>query len=201
MVKVNNKGQNNRIKVSENLNLTGNFTINIEGNDNYLMIGDGTTLGNGLIEIRNHKSSIEIGDNCLLNGHFRCRANHTHLVMGAQTTMMWVQITLHERGTIRIGEDCMFSGDIRMDVSDMHSILDAQSMKRINPPEDINIEDHVWVGQGAHILKGTQIGSHAIIGAKALITKDVPANSIAAGIPAKIIKTGITWDRQRLPFD
>lgn len=198
---INNLGSNNHIDISESASITGNFQINIEGDNNSLVIGEGSKLGNGLIEIRNNHSAIRIGDYCSLNGQFRCRANHTNLLIGSKTTTMWVQITLHEKGKINIGEDCMFSGDVRMDVSDMHSILDVETLQRINPPENISFADHVWIGQGVHVLKGVSIGAHAILAAKALITKDVPAHSIVAGIPATVIKTGITWDRQRLPFE
>jgi len=175
------------------------MTFNNYGESNSIV--EGTKLGNGLLEIRNNNSRIEIGDYCSLNGQFRCRANNTNLIIGSRTTTMWVQITLHEQGDIVIGEDCMFSGDVRMDVSDMHSILDMETLKRINPPENISFGDHVWIGQGVHILKGVSIGEHSILAAKALITKDVPKNSIVAGIPATVIKTGVTWDMQRLPFD
>lgn len=194
MIKVEDLGKNNQLDISAFAGITGNFKIVIQGNNNVLKIGAATTLKNGIIEMRNHNSNIEIGEACVLSGEFR-------LFIGSETTMQSVKITLHEAGVISIGEDCMFSGDIRMDVSDMHSILDIATMKRINPPEDIKIGDHVWVGQGVYILKGVTIASHSIIGAKALVTKDIPAHSIAVGIPAKVIKTGVTWDRQRLPFD
>ena len=173
----------------------------IQGSNNLLSIGSNTTLGNGMIEIRNNSSAIEIGESCLINGWLRCRADETKINIGRKTTMMWVQITLHEKGVINIGEDCMFSGDIRMDVSDMHSIIDIKSGKRINPPGDIHIEDHVWVGQGVHILKGHTIGHDSILGAKALITSSIPSNSIAVGVPAKVVKSGVTWDRERLPVE
>lgn len=50
------------------------------------------------------------------------------------------------------------------------------------------IEDGVWVGAGARILKGVRVGHGAIIGANAVVTKDVPPNAIVGGVPAKIIK-------------
>lgn len=109
-------------------------------------------------------------------------------------------ITLHEAGSIVIGRDCMLSGDVRMDVSDMHSILDAATKQRINPPEDICIDDHVWIGQGVHILKGTTIGANSILGAKAVVCSAIPSGVIAVGVPAKVVKEGITWDRRRLPI-
>ena len=52
----------------------------------------------------------------------------------------------------------------------------------------IRIGSDVWVGRGACILPGVTIGDGAIIGANSIVTKDVPANCISAGIPAKVIR-------------
>ena len=55
-------------------------------------------------------------------------------------------------------------------------------------PKPIKIGDNVWIGSNASILAGVTIGDGAIIGANAVVTKDVPENTIAAGVPAKIIR-------------
>ena len=55
----------------------------------------------------------------------------------------------------------------------------------------IIIGNNVWIGTEARICKGVTIGDNAIIAANAVVTKDVPANAIAAGNPAKIVKTDI----------
>ncbi len=55
-------------------------------------------------------------------------------------------------------------------------------------PKPIKIGDNVWIGSNATILQGVTIGNGAIIGAHAVVTKDVPENTIVAGIPAKIIR-------------
>lgn len=55
----------------------------------------------------------------------------------------------------------------------------------------IVIGENVWIGEYVRINKGVTIGDNAIIAANSVVTKDVPANSIAAGNPAKIVKTDI----------
>ena len=58
----------------------------------------------------------------------------------------------------------------------------------------IHIGNHVWVGVRAIILKGVTIGDGAIIAAGSVVTRDVPANTLVGGVPAKIIKDNISWE-------
>lgn len=60
-------------------------------------------------------------------------------------------------------------------------------------PKPIKIGDNVWIGSNATVLQGVTIGDGAIIGANAVVTHDVPPNTIAAGVPAKIIKEIKEW--------
>ena len=53
------------------------------------------------------------------------------------------------------------------------------------------IKENVWIGENARICKGVTIGKNAIVAANSIVTKDVPDNSIAAGNPARIVKTDI----------
>ncbi len=55
-------------------------------------------------------------------------------------------------------------------------------------PKPIKIGNNVWIGSNATILQSVTIGDGAIIGANAVVTKDIPENTIAAGVPAKIIR-------------
>ena len=57
-----------------------------------------------------------------------------------------------------------------------------------NIPSAIHIGKKVWIGSHATILPGVTIGDNAIVAAGAVVTKDVPANTVVGGVPAKIIK-------------
>ena len=54
---------------------------------------------------------------------------------------------------------------------------------------EIRIDDDVWIGANAVITAGVHIGSHSVVAAGAVVTKDVPEYSVVAGVPAKVIKT------------
>ncbi|MCR5364516.1 MAG: acyltransferase [Prevotella sp.] len=68
----------------------------------------------------------------------------------------------------------------------------ADSTKRIDQQgvstSPVVIDNDVWIGANAVILPGVHIGTHSVIAAGAVVTKDVPPYSLAAGVPAKIIK-------------
>ena len=57
-----------------------------------------------------------------------------------------------------------------------------------NEYKDVTIGNNVWIGSGAIILGGITIGDNSIIGAGAVVNKDIPEDSIAVGVPAKVIK-------------
>ena len=98
-----------------------------------------------------------------------------------------VQITCG--GLIEIGEGTSIARDVVIWNNDAHEIVETKSSK-VAP---IIIGKHVWICQGAKILKGVTVGDGAVIAAGAIVTKDVPANTLVAGIPAKVIKNNIHW--------
>lgn len=90
---------------------------------------------------------------------------------------------------ITIGERVAISHDVTIMDSDAHCV-DYENYEMSKP---VHIKDNVWIGTRATILKGVTIGEGAIIAAGAVVTKDVPQNSMVAGIPAKVIKENVSW--------
>ncbi len=107
-----------------------------------------------------HKTKIIIGNNCGFSG----------TVIGA-----FIEV--------RIGHNVRCGANTLITDSDWH-IDDHRS----GIPKTVHIQDNVWLGEGVKVLKGVTIGENSIIGAGSIVTKNIPANAIAAGNPCKVIK-------------
>lgn len=104
---------------------------------------------------------------------------------GSLTINRGTEILAHEE--IRIGSGSMLSWDILIMDSNVHTIVGAQNHKAII------IHEHVWIGCRATILKGVELATGSVVSASAVVVKSVPAKSIVAGNPAKIVKENICW--------
>lgn len=198
-IQVVNNGRNNHIRLGSDLYNKSNGMIVIDGDYNSVEIAPPQAI-TGDIEIHvSGGASLTIAPNCILGHLFVFAVSEAHLRLGHTTRLNGrVQFLLHEPAAITVGDRCLFGGDVDVTVSDMHSIVSAETGIRVNPAEDIVIGDDVWVGQRATILKGAKIGAGAIIGASAVVTGYVPANCVAAGNPARIVREGVTWREELL---
>lgn len=95
-------------------------------------------------------------------------------------------VLLNARDKINIGNYVHISPYVIINTGGLDYTKKMAERKHITKP--VNIEDGVWIGAGAIINPGVNVGKNSVIAAGAVVTKDVPANVIVAGIPAKIIK-------------
>jgi acetyltransferase-like isoleucine patch superfamily enzyme len=190
------RGLSNQVEIDESAKVQ--LPIRIEGDYNRLVIGKNVRLTGISLDIFGSHCSVVFHDHAMMHGHLRCKHDHAHVSYGRKTTAMNIKIHLHEAGSITIGEDCMISGNVSMNVSDVHSIMDRATGKRINMAKDIVIGDHVWLAQDVIVAKGCQIGSGSIVGAKSFVRGMIPENVLVAGVPARLIRENVEWDRARL---
>jgi acetyltransferase-like isoleucine patch superfamily enzyme len=87
---------------------------------------------------------------------------------------------------IRIGERCLIGAGTVIYDSDFHT-LDPVRRREPSKAVPVTIEDNVWIGRGATILKGVRISRDAVIGARCVVTKDVAAGQIVAGNPMRAV--------------
>ena len=111
--------------------------------------------------------------------------------IGENSSIMSRKVPLYAK-LIKIGNNVRIASDVTFVTHDVSHV-----MLNDNPDLDgeefkekigcIKINDNVFVGAGTTILYGVEIGSNVIIGAGSLVNKDIPSNSVAAGVPAKVI--------------
>lgn len=172
-VKFNIRGRSNTVVFERGVRIK-NTHIGIYGNNNTLIIMK-------YARIHNSEFVLDKGDCIICIG----------MESSAEKALF---AAVEQESQITIGTDCMLSTDVEIRTSDSHKILDDEG-NRVNFKGDIVVEDHVWIGAHASILKGVTLGSGSIIGFGSVVTKNIPANSIAAGNPAKIVKEKIWWER------
>jgi len=138
----------------------------------FVWIGDGT-------KIRCHEGAVEIG---------------AKTVMGQECT-----ISAYQR--VRIGEECVIA-DRAMFIDFDHGMVEIERPIRLQGiyKRDVEVGNNVWIGYGACVLRGVSIGDNSVIGTNSVVTKDVPANAVVGGIPARIIRMReapgeLRWER------
>lgn len=196
-IKLQISGENNNIN---NNKCFKNCVIHIEGNNNLIEIEESTIISNSTIYIAGDNHKLIISENCIFNNSiFYFEDYDCQIRIGSKTTAGGIELAVTEPGrSILIGNDCMFSHPIEIRTGDSHTIIDLVSNKRINYAADVIIEDHVWIGAHAKVLKGVTVGTNSIVGTNSVVTQSVPPNTLVAGIPAKKIKENITWKRERI---
>ena len=112
------------------------------------------------------------------------------IIIGNSVSLNGTSIVARSR-VIRIGDGTMIAPNVVILDSDFHAQWPPEG-RVINPDfesdADVTIGENVWVGIQCIILKGVHIGENSIIAAGSVVTSDIPANVMAAGVPAKIIK-------------
>lgn len=185
-VKIENKGK-------------GHFKKDVVGKGNKIVVGKGTFIRNPIIKIRGHNNRLVIGDNCSIykNVGFQIDGNDLSIILGNGTSIQHGSRFHAQHANITVGEDCMFSNNIFIRTSDSHPIYDAETNEIINPAKGVVIGNHVWLAANSKIFKGTIVGDGSVIGAYSLVTKKIPQNCIAAGIPARVVKENVCWSRSK----
>ncbi len=158
---------NSRIEIARDNNY---FTIKKQSiqpiKDAFFAVADGGT--------------INIGEDCELgNGNL-------HIVVNGD---------YKEKHKLEIGQNVRLAKDTIIRTSDGHILIDTNTKLPLSSPQDVIIEDNVWIMSRCTILKGTHISKGSAIAANSLVNKKfLQPNILLAGSPAKIIKENILWD-------
>lgn len=121
------------------------------------------------IEARNSTASITIGAGTQINNNLCIIAEHT---------------------TITIGDDCLLGTNVEIIDSDFHGLApDQRQTSRHEWARPVRIGNNVFIASHSKIMKGVVIGDDTVIAAGSIVTRDIPAGSIAGGNPARVLKT------------
>lgn len=194
-------GQRNDIYIDETLMRTGSGRVHVSGNDNRLRIAEQQSCASLDIQLSGG-SRLDVAEDCNL-GHLTVFARDKgDLRIGSETTFDGrASLFLHEPGRITVGQRCLLGGEFTAMNSDMHSIMDLVTQLRVNPPADVVIGDHVWIGAHVTVLKGSAVGGHSVIGFGATVAGRIPSHCLASGIPARVMRSGITWRHDLVPYE
>ncbi len=136
----------------------------------------------------------EIGENCYIEPplHANWAGKHVHFGNGVYANF---GLTLVDDTHIYVGDCCMFGPSVVIATAG-HPILPELREKAYQYNSPVNIGNNVWIGAGALIMPGITIGDNSVIGAGSVVTKDIPANVIAVGNPAKVLREIGEHDRE-----
>jgi acetyltransferase-like isoleucine patch superfamily enzyme len=145
-------------------------------------------LGRGLELEIGRKGRVDFGRFVWIGDKTKIRCHEGRVEIGPKT-VMGQECTISAYQRVRIGEQCVIA-DRAMFIDFDHGVVEVERPIRSQGiyKRDVVVGSNVWIGYGACILRGVHVGDNSIVGTNSVVTKDIPANAIVAGIPAKIIR-------------
>src|SRR5438128_724975 len=104
-----------------------------------------------------------------------------------QKTVLGQECTISAYRRIRIGQQCVIA-DRAMFIDFDHGIVEVERPIRQQGiyMRDVDVGSNVWIGYGACVLRGVRVGDNSVVGTNSVVTRDVPANAVMGGVPAKL---------------
>jgi maltose O-acetyltransferase len=127
-----------------------------------------------------------LGEGAEVRPPFWCDYGY-HITIGARTFINYGAVLL-DVAPITIGADVQVGPNVQF-LSATHPVEAAARRAKWESAKPITIGDNVWLGGGVIILPGVSIGENTVVGAGAVVTKDLPANVVAVGNPARVSRT------------
>ena len=145
-------------------------------------------IGPGVVIQIGEKGRIELGRFSWLGHGTKLRCHEGLISIGAKT-VMGQECTVSAYQHVSIGRECVIADRVMLIDFD-HGVTEVERPIRLQGiyKRDVHVGNNVWIGYGACILRGVTVGDNAIIGTNAVVTKDVPANAVVGGVPARVIR-------------
>ena len=181
--------------------LTTGVQVHFTGENNRLVVDGEARLSGLTVHFNCDNGYVEIGPSKgvpAFNANIRVGQDAKVIVGKNVSCTSRVGMSSVEGTTITIGDDVMFASDNQVRADDGHPIFDVASGKRVNVSKDIRVGNHVWVGWGGMVLGGTTLGDGSVVGMGAIVKGRFPNNCVVAGVPAKVVRRDIAWERPHL---
>jgi acetyltransferase-like isoleucine patch superfamily enzyme len=165
------------------------------GRSAQFVLGRGTVVGAAVRLDAGNTGFIEVGEKVWLARHTELQSS-TRVRIGAGTT---VQRNCSINGSVTLGRDCIVAPNVFISSgthpfrAEPHLAMREQEQLGAMPERPVRIQDDCWLGVNAVVCPGVTIGKGSVIGANAVVTKDVPPYSVAAGVPATVVGQRLQW--------
>ena len=175
--------------------------IVFRGSNNRLVIAPGAKIGKLHIQFDCDNGVVTIGTNHgapAFSSHMRI-GQDSSILIGENVSVTNAPVIVAVEGeSVTIGDDVMIASENDIRVDDAHPIFDVQTGKRVNVSRSVKIGNHVWLGKRAAVFGGSVIGDGSVIGFGSIVKGKIPNNCVAAGVPAKVVRRNVAWERPHL---
>lgn len=140
------------------------------------------------------KALGQVGSGCYFEPPFRANWGGQHVKVGDGVYANF-NLTLVDDTYIYIGDHTMFGPNVTL-VTAAHPVLPELRERGLQYNLPVHIGRNCWLGAGVTVLPGVTIGDNTVVGAGAVVTKDLPANVVAVGVLCRVMRSISAHDRQ-----
>ncbi len=150
--------------------------------DGLCFIGPGVTFEIG------RDATLHLGRWSWIGHGSKIRVHEGEVRIGAKT-VLGQECTISAYQHVSIGRECIVADRVMLIDFD-HGVVEVERPIRLQGiyKRDVSVGHNCWIGYGACVLRGVTIGDNAVIGTSSVVTKDLPANAVAGGVPARILR-------------
>jgi acetyltransferase-like isoleucine patch superfamily enzyme len=133
-------------------------------------------------------AKVHLGRWCWIGHGTKIRAHEGEVRIGAKS-VLGQECTLSAFQHVSIGRECIVADRVMLIDFD-HGVVEVERPIRLQGiyKRDVRVGHNVWIGYGVSILRGAVVGDNAILGTSTVVTKSIPDNAVAAGVPARILR-------------
>jgi acetyltransferase-like isoleucine patch superfamily enzyme len=134
------------------------------------------------------RATLRIGRWAWIGHGCKIRVHEGEVAIGAKT-VIGQECTISAYQHVSIGRECILADRVMLIDFD-HGVTEVERPIRLQGiyKRDVRVGHNVWIGYGACVLRGVNIGDNSIVGTNSVLPKDVPANAVVGGVPARVIR-------------